>query len=95
MVRVDGEDVRLAVLKIQNDRLAARLHTVQLALGLMYLLLVLLEGLISLKELLNVGLFGYFEHGDSLDGHLCGGHVELATSEVWMCKRRFWKMIQS
>jgi len=46
----------------------------------MYLLLVLLESLIFLDELRDVGLVGDFEHGDSLDGHICGGGVQLAIS---------------
>ena len=89
MVCVDGENVRLAVLEIRNDWLAVRLHAVHLMLGLMYPLLVLLKGLISLEELRNIGLVGYFEHGDSLDGHLVGGNVELAIDGFWKCKGRF------
>ena len=51
-------------------------------LDLVYLLLVLLESLIFLEELRNIGLVGYFEHGDSLDGHLGVCCVELAMSNV-------------
>ena len=38
-----------------------------------YLLLILREGLVFLEKLWDVGLVGYFEHGDSLDGHFDGG----------------------
>ena len=38
-----------------------------------YLLLILREGLVFLEELWDVGLVGYFEHGNSLDGHFGGG----------------------
>lgn len=82
MICVDREDIRLAILEIYNDRLAARLRIVQLASDLMYLFLVLLQGLISLEELWDIGLAGYFEHGDSLDGHLAGGYVQLAMNRV-------------
>lgn len=54
----------------------------------MYLLLVLLQGLIFLEELWDISLVGYFEHGDSLNGHLVGGYVQLARGGFWMCKRR-------
>ena len=75
MVCVHGDDIRLAILEVRKDRLAARLHNRAVMLDLMYLLLVLVESLISLEELRNVSLVGYFEHGDSLDGHLVGGEV--------------------
>lgn len=58
-------------------------------LDLMYLLLVLVESLVSLEKLRNVGLIGYFEHGDSLDGHLVGGEVQLAISGFGVCSWRF------
>jgi len=54
----------------------------------MYLVLVLLKSLIFLEKLRNIGLAGYFEHGDSLDGHLVGGYVQLAIDGFWMCKGR-------
>jgi hypothetical protein len=34
-----------------------------------YLLLIFRESLVFLEELWNIGLVGYFEHGDPLDGH--------------------------
>lgn len=82
MICVDREDIRLAILEIYKHMLAARLHIVHLTSDLMYLLLVLLQGLVSLEELWDIGLAGYFEHGDSLDGHLAGGYVQLAMSRV-------------
>jgi hypothetical protein len=62
-------------------------------LDLVYLLLVLLESLIFLEELRNIGLVGYFEHGDSLDGHPCCGYVELAIGGFWKCKGRVLEIV--
>jgi hypothetical protein len=93
LVCVDREDVRLAVLEVRNHWLAARLHIVQLKLDLMYLLLVLLEGLVFLEELRNVGLVDYLEHGDSLDSHLGGSYVELAIGGFSKCKGRFLQVV--
>lgn len=72
---------------------AARLHIVHFMSDLMYLLLVLLQGLVSLEELWDIGLAGYFEHGDSLDSHLVGGYVQFAISVFWMCKWRFLEIV--
>ena len=48
-----------------------------------YLLLILREGLVFLEKLWDVGLVGYFEHGDSLDGHSGGGGcVDFATDWI-------------
>ena len=66
-----------------------------ITLDLIYLLLVLLKRLVSLEELRNVGLVAYFEHGDSLNGHLGGCCVRLAISNVWICEKRFKEMIWS
>ena len=56
-----------------------------------YLLLILREGLVFLEKLWDVGLVGYFEHGDSLDGHFGGGAcgdfaVDGASEEYEDCK---------
>jgi hypothetical protein len=61
----------------------------------MYLLLVLLECLIFLEKLVNIGLAGYFEHRDSLDGHPGGCYVELAISGFGRCEGRFLEIVRS
>jgi hypothetical protein len=67
----DGEDVGLAVLfGVKSCKLAVVLAINAL---LAYLLLILRKCLVLFEELRNVGLVGYFEHGDSLDGHSGGG----------------------
>jgi hypothetical protein len=50
-----------------------------------YLLVILRENLVFLEELWDVGLVGYFEHGDPLNGHFggsaCGDTAINGTSE--------------
>jgi hypothetical protein len=70
-VGFDGEDVRFAVLYAVNPCKLGSCLAFNASRA--YLLLILREGLVFLEELWDVGLVGYFEHGNSLDGHFGGG----------------------
>ena len=79
----DGEDVGLAVLFGVNS---CKLGVVPVFNAISaYLLLILRESLVLFEKLWNVGLVGYFEHGDSLDGHFgdgaCGDFAVNGASE--------------
>jgi len=88
-VGFDGEDVRFAVLfGVNPASLGLFMATDQV---ISYLLLILREGLVFLEKMWDVGLVGYLEHGDSLDGHFGGGAcgdvaVTKASEESGKCE---------